>query len=52
MILFDIENFLNNLNDKISSFLERNSTNPIFWSLLAFAIFGIGCWGIQYFNKR
>ena len=52
MILFDIEETLERLDNKISAILDNNSMNPIFWALLAGVILAFGYWGISYFNKR
>ena len=52
MILFDIEKTLDSISDKVFAFLDKNSMNPIFWSLLAGVIVAFGFWGISYFNKR
>lgn len=52
MILFDLSEFLNNLNEKLNNFVSNYNDNPIFWVITALIIFLIGCWAIRYFGRK
>lgn len=52
MILFDISATLEQWNVKITSFLEKNGNNPIFWSIVLIALLALAYWAIRYFDKK
>lgn len=52
MTLFDFEKSLNQLNDKIMTFLDKNGSNPLLWITILVVLFGLAYWSIQYLNRK
>ncbi len=52
MILFNLGESLSRLGDKITAFLDKNGSNPIFWSITVLVLFIFAYWAIQYLNKK
>ena len=52
MYLFNLKETLNNLNEKLNNFISGYTSSPIFWIITAIILFLIGCFAINYFNRK
>lgn len=52
MILWNLGEKLNDIGNKITTFLDKNGSNPLFWSVTLVILFAIAYWAIQYLNKK
>ncbi len=52
MILFDLGEALNDLNEKVLAFLDKNSNNPVFWCVVIIIIVGLAGCVIHYLNRK
>lgn len=52
IMLLDLSEKFNDIGNKVSAFLEKNGSNPLFWSITLIVLFAIAYWAIQYLNKK
>lgn len=51
-MLFDLQQSLEKLFDKLTNFIDRNANNASFWCVFVFVVLVITAWGVQYLNRR
>ena len=43
--------FIEEWNEKLNSFFNKNFNDPLFGTIALFVLFIFGCWIVSYFNK-